>query len=240
METVEAFNQKVLEDRSQFLAELSGQGLEIGALHRPCPAPHLSVRYVDCCTTDQLYQMYPELRDQALVNVDILDDAESLTSIPDASQDFVIANHVIEHMRNPLRALYTWQRVLRPGGRLFLAVPDKHSSFDSGRLITPLSHILDDFAAPRDDRDYAHFEDFALHVSCRTFGGCKEEEVQTFAKKLWDTKYSIHYHVWDYQAFNEVLAWLANQPNWEMRVLGSRAAQNQEFLYLLERGVSRR
>jgi SAM-dependent methyltransferase len=43
---------------------------------------------------------------------------------PDASYDFALASHVLEHLPNPAAALLEWRRVLKPGGRLLLFMPD--------------------------------------------------------------------------------------------------------------------
>jgi ubiquinone/menaquinone biosynthesis C-methylase UbiE len=40
--------------------------------------------------------------------------------LADSSQDFVIANHLLEHLPDPIGALKEWYRVLRAGGTLFL------------------------------------------------------------------------------------------------------------------------
>jgi ubiquinone/menaquinone biosynthesis C-methylase UbiE len=47
---------------------------------------------------------------------DIITDIQSITGIDDSSQDFIIANHVLEHLEDPLRALASIARVLRGGG----------------------------------------------------------------------------------------------------------------------------
>lgn len=49
-------------------------------------------------------------------------DAESLP-FPDASFDVVLSTQVLEHLKNPARALREAVRVLRPAGRLVLTVP---------------------------------------------------------------------------------------------------------------------
>ena len=103
---------------------LSGRGIEIGALHRPTVAPHLDVTYVDRIATADMIAKHPELADANPPIVDVVDDGGVLAKIPDASQDFVIASHLIEHLRDPISGLSNWQRVLKPGGRLFLVVPD--------------------------------------------------------------------------------------------------------------------
>ncbi|MSR62345.1 MAG: class I SAM-dependent methyltransferase [Planctomycetes bacterium] len=60
--------------------------------------------------------------------------------------DFVLASHVIEHMPDTIRALGEWDRVLRPGGILFLIVPHRERNMDAGRPCTELEHVLADHA----------------------------------------------------------------------------------------------
>jgi predicted SAM-dependent methyltransferase len=67
-------------------------------------------------SASQLKQTYPELGDYGLVEVDIVDDGENLSSVLDASVDFIIANHMIEHCQNPIFAIENWLRVLKLGG----------------------------------------------------------------------------------------------------------------------------
>ena len=127
---------------------LRGDGLEIGALHRPLRVPaSVNVRYVDRMDVADLRAHYPELRKAQLVDVDIIDDGETLSSQADASADFIIANHFIEHTEDPIGTVANHLRVLRPGGVLYLAVPDRHHTFDVDRPPTPVDHIV------RDHRD---------------------------------------------------------------------------------------
>jgi SAM-dependent methyltransferase len=44
--------------------------------------------------------------------------------------DAIIASHVLEHMPDPLGFLVSCQIILRPGGRVVLALPDKRRCFD--------------------------------------------------------------------------------------------------------------
>jgi SAM-dependent methyltransferase len=52
---------------------------------------------------------------------------KSLTAYPDASFDYVRANHSLEHVTRPRRVLEDMFRVLAPGGTLFLGVPTNES-----------------------------------------------------------------------------------------------------------------
>ena len=136
--------------RSYFVSMLVGNGLEIGPLHEPLPKHSgASVVYVDRLPLAELLKHYPELPVEDLVDPDIIDDAESLRTIPNETYDFVSAAHVIEHMRNPIAALENWFRVLKPAGLLYLVVPDKRVTFDRARSQTPLEHMLLDYYAPR-------------------------------------------------------------------------------------------
>src|SRR5206468_5202374 len=94
---------------------ISGSGIEIGALHNPLEVSRSAkVRYVDRMSAEALREHYPELKDKALVHVDIIDDGETLGTVGDATQDFVIANHFLEHCQNPLLTLRNIFRKLRP------------------------------------------------------------------------------------------------------------------------------
>jgi predicted SAM-dependent methyltransferase len=178
-------------------AFLRGAGLEIGALHRPLIVPpELKVRYVDRLTVDELRQHYPELEGQPLVPVDIVEDGETLDSIESESQDFIVANHFFEHCQDPIRTLKTLFSKLRPGGVLYMAIPNKDYTFDLKRPVTPYQHILDDHEQGPERSKRAHFEEWTRLVA----GIEDEEKAAAHTAKLLDEDYSIHYHVWDQPA----------------------------------------
>ena len=51
-------------------------------------------------------------------------DAEELGGVRDGTYEFVYSSHCLEHMRSVERALSNWVRVLRPGGFLYVVIPD--------------------------------------------------------------------------------------------------------------------
>jgi len=126
---------------------LRGEGLEIGALHSPLPVPgSCRVRYVDRYDLDGLRREYPPLANVPLVPVDVIDDGEKLETIAAESQDFVISSHFLEHTQDPIGTIRRHLRVIRPGGILFVAVPDKRFlSFDQKRPVTTLEHLYRDY-----------------------------------------------------------------------------------------------
>ncbi len=125
---------------------LHGEGLEIGALHLPLKAPRgVKVSYVDIATREENIRRFPELDASRIVETDHVENGFELAGIAGASQDFLIANHVLEHADNPLRVLLNWGRVLRPQGIMMVTVPMAAASFDKGRGETPLEHFIDDY-----------------------------------------------------------------------------------------------
>ena len=180
---------------------LSGSGLEIGALHRPLRTPAgASVRYVDRMDTAALRGHYRELATAQLVDVDVVDDGETLATQADGSADFVIANHFIEHTEDPLGTLANHLRVLRRGGILYLAVPDRRHTFDADRHPTPLAHLQRDHDEGPAWSRAIHQEEWA-----RLVDKVPPEEVEERVRVLERDDYSIHFHVWAPEEFADVL-----------------------------------
>jgi len=138
---------KYLDARSALAnSYLLGEGLEIGPLHQPLALPaHAKARYVDRMSVADLRREYPELVDWDLIEVDVVDDGETLATIAAESQDFIVANHFLEHTENPIGTILTHLDKLKPGGVLFYAVPDLRFTFDFRRPATPLEHMVADY-----------------------------------------------------------------------------------------------
>lgn len=180
---------------------LRGEGLEVGALHAPLKLPAgASVRYVDRMSVADLRRQYPELADKNLVEVDVIDDGETLASQADESADFIVANHFIEHTEDPLGTLGNHLRVLRPGGVLYMAVPDRRRTFDVDRKPTPLEHVVEDHRSGPGGSRRQHLEEWARDVE-----HLPEERVPGRADELDEIGYSIHYHVWTPVEFTAML-----------------------------------
>lgn len=125
---------------------LKGSGIEIGALHKPTKVSlSTKVKYVDYKTTEENLAQYPELQNENIVETDIVDDAFVLSKLDAESQDFFIANHVLEHSPNPIGTLKTWLSKVRTDGCLLFSVPIADRCFDKGRPVTPLEHMIEDY-----------------------------------------------------------------------------------------------
>lgn len=134
----------------------------------------------------------------------IIADAETLAI--DKTYGVVYASHVLEHMKDPLRALLSWDRVLEPGGALFLILPWKNNTFDQYRPANTFEQLAQKFVrksymsdfeqtvrAIDMDRDYgfppgSNFEDLRR----RTLGSPEGSEM-------------LHYHVFDLHLLKQLL-----------------------------------
>jgi len=186
---------------------LSGEGIEVGALHIPLEVPAgVKVHYVDRMPVSELRKQYPELATVNLVEADIVDNGETLSSIADNSWDFVIANHMIEHCENPIGALENFLRVLKPGGLVYMGVPDKRHTFDIDRPLTSLDHLIRDYKEGPECSKLGHYEEFI-----RLVAKPPEEQVAARIQHLLDIDYSIHFHVWTSETFPELLEYCQQQ-----------------------------
>jgi predicted SAM-dependent methyltransferase len=181
---------------------LKGDGIEIGALHQPLSVPPgVRVKYVDRMTGPELQRHYHEISMTPFVDIDIIDDGEQLTKIEDASQNFVIANHFLEHCQDPIRTIQNFLRVLKPEGVLYVAVPDKRFTFDADRPPTTIEHLQRDFAEGPEWSKRQHFEEWS-----RLVNKAAEEHVPHEVEHLLAVDYSIHFHVWRAADLLELIA----------------------------------
>ena len=190
---------------------LRGQGLEIGALQHPLEVlPGVVVKYVDYATKEENVKKYPDIDGSRIVVTDHVGDGFELSFIRSASQEFIIANHVLEHAPNPLQVLLNWSSALKANGILFLTLPNADKSFDKGRMITSVEHIVEDYelvkAGKMDAfaaRNREHFREFVdisipnlkrVHRNLKTYR--TEAEKNAYVDKLMrESSVDPHFHV---------------------------------------------
>lgn len=78
-------------------------------------------------------------------------DGSGYDAIPDASYDFVILNHVVEHMRDPAPVVATLCGKLKPGGFIWIAFPSLRS--------LSLPHSVDETLQFCDDATHVYLPD---------------------------------------------------------------------------------
>lgn len=128
-------------------------GIEIGAGGRPIPGVEPPAIQVDCFKTFG----------SDVCRADYYGHACALP-FHDHTLDYVLASHVLEHVANPVAALAEWYRVVRPGGIIYCVVPNRLATFDRGRPLTPIEHLLADFQAGTTACDATHIAEFAAGI----------------------------------------------------------------------------
>jgi SAM-dependent methyltransferase len=129
--------------------DLGGLGLEIGASYNPLAAgdPALRVRSLDHIDQAALVEKYrndPSVDVSRIQPVDYVWSGERyLDLVGDTRFDWIIASHVIEHVPDVVGFINECAEILKPGGVLSLAVPDKRYEFDYYRPPSGLARLVD-------------------------------------------------------------------------------------------------
>lgn len=170
---------------------IRGMGIELCGRHYTLPVgPNVEVTHVDLDRDELATLPVPS-------HLKVVDHPEELANFKDDALDFVIANHVFEHCENPIHTLYNWLRVLKPGGLIFAAIPNKDHTFDKPRPITPFAHLLIDATFGPHVCRRAHYEDWYRNSKLEGNPGADVDAQVTAAM---ERKQNIHWHVWDYPA----------------------------------------
>jgi SAM-dependent methyltransferase len=226
---------EAVDKRRRLSAWLRGDGIEIGALHAPLGIHRTArVRYVDRLTVDEQRKHYPELAGVPLAPVDVIGSAEDLTAFDDSSLDFVIANHLLEHLEDPIAGLVEFERVLKPGGVAYVGLPDQRRTFDRDRELTSVDHLLRDHeeGAVISRRD--HYVDWARHVAQVQPG-----ELDGYVENYMSDAYSIHFHCWQPDTFLDFFVAVREKFCLDFELLVFAPPENEddvEFIVILGKG----
>jgi len=130
---------------------LASPGVEIGAFKTPIPG--ITPIQVDLLAE---FAREPTLAEYMGSAIDL--------PFEDSSLNYVASSHVIEHVANPLAAFQEWYRVLRHGGVIYMVVPDRRLTFDRGRPLTTVEHLIDDYRKNTTPCDGTHIEDLVFNA----------------------------------------------------------------------------
>jgi 2-polyprenyl-3-methyl-5-hydroxy-6-metoxy-1,4-benzoquinol methylase len=124
-------------------------------------------------------------------------EATNLHGIPSKEYDFVCSADVIEHIANPLQAIFEWIRILKGDGIMIIIVPHKQKTFDHKRPLTLLDHLIKDYTCGTTEDDTTHIgevlelHDLFMDPLAGTFEEFKERTLNNFQNR------TVHQHVFD-------------------------------------------
>jgi SAM-dependent methyltransferase len=225
--------------RTRLGRHLLGSGIEIGPGPYPFRelSPDVTVRFVDRWESAEHEALTSQPGPGAkYVEPDVIADfnTDRLGFFADASEDFVIASHVLEHLADPIGFIAEIHRVLRPGGVTLVLLPDRHRTEDRFRRPTPLDHLVAEFRAGVTEVSDDHLIEFMKDRGKSLRGSAEDRRaaLETMRKK------SIHVHCWDAEEFLPVLLWGIEElgQQWELvDACQYEAPIRYEFGYLLRR-----
>lgn len=132
------------------MLDRNGLGLEIGPQARGV-APRregFNVKNLDYISAPELRALHAsnEALDKSMIeDVDYVSGGRPLGQVvPERGHfDWVIASHVIEHIPDFVGFLKDCEAIMKPEGKLVLAVPDMRLIFDAFRPLTSLGEVMD-------------------------------------------------------------------------------------------------
>ncbi len=143
-------NQQISHDRILALTAglcLDGVGLEIAPLYRPTIfKSERNILYTDYTTAEESRAKHGSYEHDGVVEIDFVwtPGARLADCVPEGLLfDYAIASHVIEHVPNPVGWVLQILDVLKVGGVLSLAAPDKRHCMDHFRRETDSADLID-------------------------------------------------------------------------------------------------
>lgn len=122
--------------------------------------------------------------------------------------DFILSEHVLEHLPDPIRALREWYRVMNEGGHLFLFMPHPERCFDKDRQTSTIEQMkaaYDRKADLNDDSAWAEWEEKVIKPGLAP-------QYQGFSKEDTLSKNLLHRWVFTPKSLEQLLS----QERWEV------------------------
>ncbi len=136
--------------------DTSGFGLEIGPSYNPLlpKAEGYNVEILDYASAETLRARWvgrPDVDAWRIEEIDYVSDGQSMLELIGQREryDYIVACHVIEHVTDVVTFLQDCSALLKPAGKLVLAVPDKRMCFDCLKPVSTVGEALQAFIEKR-------------------------------------------------------------------------------------------
>ena len=122
-------------------------------------------------------------------------EATDLSQFDDNYFDFIISSNCLEHVANPMKAIFEWKRV--GSGKIILILPIKENTFDHRRSVTSFNHILEDYNNDVDEHDLQalneilELHDLSMDKPAGSFEEFKKRSLNNFENRC------LHHHIFD-------------------------------------------
>lgn len=191
-----------------------GTGVEIGSLHKRLPIV-ANVLYLDVRKTAGLRELYRnDERVSHIGQVHLVAPGSRYPFIDDNAFDFVVSSHVLEHTCNPPRQIEEWLRIVRPGGIVYMIVPDKRFCFDRRRGVTSLEHFVDEFEHNAASITVDHYRDYIVNTNGED--GLVRDTSDAYIESCWQQQGSIHAHTFTADSFRQFLDFFAGRLSYQL------------------------
>lgn len=137
----------------------------------------------------------------------IIADAIDLSIIEDEKYEFLLSSLVLEHVANPIKALYEWKRILTKKGILLIVIPNKRFTYDKFRPLTKFDHIIDDYEKNVLENDQTHFDeiirlhDLTSDTTVNSFQDHKKRTLDNFNTRI------AHHHTFDMNLMSALITY---------------------------------
>lgn len=134
-------------------------------------------------------------------------DVTNMGIVPDSRYDFILSSNSLEHIANPIKALKECQRVVKPRGKILVAVPNKKYTFDHNRAFTNFEHILRDYISNVQENDLTHLpeiiekHDYDMDLA----SGGKENFIKRAENNF--SNRCLHHHVFSEECLKQMFAY---------------------------------
>jgi SAM-dependent methyltransferase len=217
-------------DRRPLVALCKGKGVELGPGPRPqiFPGEGVDVSFVEQTHPDQWASLYGGSSqvtfDPALAGRYVVGNANEIPAGPE-SLDFIFSSHVFEHLANPLGHLELWSRLLKPGGKIVMIVPDYIGSKDFLMDETPMDELEDEYRSGGFDVSERHYQAYG-----------KARGNPDLAARLIEKQASIHVHYYSHGNMARVCEWAVEKLGYSAFTI-QHSDNHKDFYVILEKAA---
>ena len=150
----------------------------------------------------------------------IISDAVDISSVKDSTYDFLFASHCLEHIANPLKALFEWSRIIKERAYMVLILPEKSECFDHRRSVSSFTTIKSQYEKGVGEDDLSTLSeilekhDLSKDLCAGTFEQFKERSLKNFENRC------LHHYVYSPSLLKEMCDFV-----------------NLEFVYTVTKGL---